>query len=125
MLLTKDVLNEQQKLETIIQGLQKQVKACMAEMEVLRQERQVLKDHESDIAANKKFTYKIKVPKILTHKLERGQYVTNCLNCSFTCHFPCRIPDNGAKDRCAAMDSKDKSSAECKACPGHCSWTQH
>ena len=71
LLLTKDVLNEQQKLETIIQGLQKQVKACMAEMEVLRQERQVLKDHESGNAANKKFTYKIKVPKIITHKLER------------------------------------------------------
>ena len=35
LLLTKDVLNERQKLETIIQGLQKQVKACMAEMEVL------------------------------------------------------------------------------------------
>ena len=29
LLLTKDVLNERQKLETIIQGLQKQVKACM------------------------------------------------------------------------------------------------
>ena len=63
LLLTKDVLNERQKLETIIQGLQKQVKACMAEMEVLRQERQVLKDHESDIIANKQFTYEIKVPK--------------------------------------------------------------
>ena len=125
LLLTKDVLNGRQKLETIIQGLQKQVKACMAEMEVLRQERQVLKDHESDIAANKKFTYKIKVPKIITHKLEGRQYVTNCLNCSFTCHFPCGIPDDGAKYRCAAMDSRDKSSAECKACPGHCSWTQH
>ena len=35
MYMTKDVLNERQKLETIIQGLQKQVKACMAEMEVL------------------------------------------------------------------------------------------
>ena len=63
----------------------------MAEMEVLRQERQVLKDHESDIAANKKFTYEIKVPKIITHKLEGHQYVTNCLNCSFTCHFPSAV----------------------------------
>ena len=69
--------------------------------------------------------YEIKVPKIITHKLEGHEYVTNCLNCSFTCHFPCRIPDDGAKYWCAAMDSKDKSSAECKACPGHCSWEQH
>ena len=80
----------------------------MAKMEVLRQERQVLKDHEADIAANKKFTYEIK---IITHELEGHQYVTNSLNCSFTCHFPCRIPDDGVKYWCAAMDNGGKSNA--------------
>ena len=51
--------------------------------------------------------------------------MTNCLNCSFTCHFPCGILDDGAKYWCAAMDNGGQSNAQCKACPGRCSWTQH
>ena len=122
--LTKDVLEYRERLETNIVGLQHQMKECLAEMEVLRQERMVLKEHEKDIATNKDFTYEIKVPCYRTEKIEKGTFVTNCLHCNATCHYPCKIPDDDDKMRCAAMDGGG-TNASCTVCDGRCRWSQH
>jgi hypothetical protein len=103
--MTKDVLDHRERLQAIIIGLQRQMKACLAEMEVLRQERVVLKVHKKDITTNKNFSYQIRVPYCITEKLPRDTFVTNCLRCNVTCHFPCGIPDNDRKMGCAAMDN--------------------
>jgi hypothetical protein len=119
--MTKDVLKNRDRLQVIIIGLQQQMRFCLSEMEVLRQERIVLKEHEKDIATNKDFVYKIKVPCYITEKIPDNEYITNCLLCSRTCHYPCRIPDNDQKSGCWAMDS----SGNCTQCVKRCHWMQH
>ena len=123
--MTKDVLQQRDRLQAIIEGLQKQMKKCLAEMEVLRQEKLVLQTHEAEITAHKQFTYDIKVPYYETVKLKAGEHVTNCLHCHETCHFPCRIPDDGEKWHCAAMDGGDENDAECTICEHNCHWARH
>ena len=123
--LTREVLENREKLEAAVQGLQRQMDASLAEMEVLRQEELVLQKYEAQIAANKDFSYTIQVPYYETIKLPQGQYVTNCLTCNYTCHYPCGIPDDGEKWRCAAMDSHRSKSAHCRQCKKKCSWDMH
>lgn len=125
--LTQQVLETREKLETAVQGLQRQMNACLAEMEVLHQEELEIQKHEKELETNKHFKYKIKVPYYEAIPLEDGQYVTNCLRCNFTCHFPCYIPDNDDKWKCNAMDSTigNGQSACCTVCSGNCSWKVH
>ncbi|CAI5789375.1 Hypothetical predicted protein [Podarcis lilfordi] len=51
-----------------------------------------------------------------------GKYITNCMNCHFTCHYPCRIPRDEDKHGCAAINS---STGRCKVCPRQCEWSVH
>ena len=122
--MTKDVLDQRDRLQTIIIGLQQQMQACLAEMEVLRQEKIALKTHESDIIANREFSFDIKVPYYETEKLPPRTYVTNCLRCNYTCHYPCGIPDNSDKMYCYAMNGSG-SNASCRFCDGGCLWSDH
>ena len=73
----------------------------------------------------KHFTYKIKVIKQEKVDLGRGVYVTNCLQCNYTCHERCKYSDDRDKYRCSAMDNGGAASAKCRICPGTCSWKQH
>ena len=123
--LTRDVLAKREKLEVAIQGLQKLIYACLGEMNVLRQEEIVLQNYEAQIAANKDFSYEIIVPYYNTIKLPPGEYATNCLHCHTTCHYPCRIPDDGERWRCAAMQRIGSTAARCDHCEGKCSWKMH
>lgn len=52
--------------------------------------------------------------------LQPGRYVTNCLTCNRTCHYPCRIPDDENKKKCRAMYR-----GLCKVCPKECHWSIH
>ena len=118
--MTKDVLNVRGRLQAIIIGLNRQMQACLAKMEVLRQEKLIMQKHEAEISANRDFAYEIRVPYYETIKLDPGVYVTNCLKCNFTCHFPCKIPDNDNKRGCHAMTD-----GYCRLCDGNCHWTAH
>lgn len=122
--MTKEVLQYRENLETIVIGLQCQMKTCLAEMEVLRQEKEVLKEHEKDIETNKNFVFYVKVPKYRREKCPKDTFVTNCLRCSITCHYPCGIPDNDNKMWCAAMNRKGRDS-KCTVCDGGCDWSDH
>jgi ABC-type dipeptide/oligopeptide/nickel transport system ATPase component len=119
--LTRAVLDERQKLQALIQGIQQDVRKGMNAIDEMRQEKQVLEANEAKIQANKDFTYETdeyhqkKVP------LSSGTYVTNCLFCHRTCHFPCMIPKDSDKKGCAAMDSN----GYCEVCPNHCFWNPH
>ena len=122
--MTKEVLQYRENLETVVIGLQRQMKECLAEMEVLRQEKEVLKEHEKDIETNKDFTFYVDVPFYRTEKCPKDTFVTNCLRCSTTCHYPCGIPDNEDKMWCAAMNRKG-SNSNCSVCDGGCDWSDH
>ena len=123
--LTKEVLRERKQLEVTVQELQKQINAGVSKVEELRQIEIVLQQHEAKIAANKDFTYRVKVTKQRKIDLARGIYVTNCLTCNYTCHEDCVYADNRDKYKCSAMDDGGKKSAKCRICPGSCSWKKH
>ena len=123
--LTKEVLRERKQLEITVQELQKQINAGVSKLAELRQEEQILQQREAEVTANKKFTYPIKVTKQDKVKLAPGNYVTNCLQCNYTCHEDCGIPDDREKYYCWAMDNGGESSAKCRICPGKCFWNRH
>ena len=123
--LSQEVLTQREQLETIIVGLQKQIQAGMSKIDELKQTKKILEDNKANIEANKDFTYVVEEAQIKEIVLQTGQYVTNCLKCNFTCHFPCRISDDGEKYRCAAMKNKKDKHTTCEICPGKCAWQQH
>ena len=123
--LTREVLEERQRLEIGVNGLQPQIDEGLAKIEEMRKEQKIMEEHEADIQTNKKFKYKITVTKQRKIDLQRGLYVTNCLRCNFTCHPSCIIADNNYKYNCGAMDGGGESSAKCRVCPGHCGWRSH
>lgn len=118
--LTREVLEKRSSLEVSIAGLQDQVKQGMSKLENIRKEANVLKDHKSEMARNQAFTYQIIESKMVKIPLKQGEYVTNCTQCNFTCHYPCRIPEDKHKEKCLAMTD-----GKCKICDKNCKWDKH
>ena len=123
--LSQEVLTQREQLETIIVGLQKQIQAGMSKIDELKQTKKILEDNKAKIEASKDFTYVVEEARIEEIALQTGQYVTNCLKCNFTCHFPCYIPNDGEKYQCAAMKNRKDKHTTCEICPGKCAWQQH
>ena len=119
--LTRTVLNEREKLQTLIQGVQEDIRRGMSSIDEMRTEKRALEENEAKIRANKDFTYVVTEQHPKKVPLPSGTYVTNCLKCNRTCHYPCGIPRDKDKRGCAAMDSK----GYCKVCDGHCYWDPH
>lgn len=61
-------------------------------------------------------TYEIK-----KEDIPAGTYITNCIDCNQTCHYPCGIDPKSDKKECSAMDS----SYNCKICTKKCSYEKH
>ena len=122
---SREVLQKREQLEVTIQGLQPQIRAGLAKIDELRQERQLLKDHEADIITHREFTYQVQVTKQRMIKLPTGRFTTNCLKCNFTCHDNCIYANDGDKFKCSAMSKQGEKKATCKVCPKKCSWKEH
>ena len=122
---TKSVLRERERIETQITGLQFEIKKGLNKLELLKKEVEVVEQHKADIERNKDFTYTIEEDTTIKLELEPKIYVTNCLECNYTCHHPCGIPNDGEKFHCAAMDGGDKKGAKCTVCIGRCEWEKH
>ena len=84
--MTRQVLDERKQLETIVNGIQPQINAGMSKIDELQQEELILKRRESEVLANKDFTYQVKVTKQRKIDAPRGVYVTTCAECHYTCH---------------------------------------
>ena len=123
--LTKAVLEERRRLETIVNGLQPQITAGLNKLEEIHAEEKILRDRESEILRNKDFEYEITVTKQKKIILESGKYVTNCLECIYTCHYPCTYSNDKEKFKCTAMDGGGFIDGKCRVCPGKCHWTKH
>ena len=120
LVLTKQVLDERAQLEVRLSGLREKIELGVNKLSELQQLKRVCKQHAADINANKNFKFTVQEPKRVQVELPTGTYTTNCLVCNFTCHYPCSIPRNENKDRCAAM-----SNGSCEECPNNCHWSQH
>ena len=119
--LTKEVLKERQELETILNGLQPQIRYGLQKLAELELEKRIMEKYEAEIAANKNFTYVVEIEKMVKHPTQTGIHTTNCLRCNFTCHLGCRIPQDKDKHKCWAMDDSGK----CRICPQKCQWDSH
>ncbi|XP_078354562.1 uncharacterized protein LOC144639170 isoform X1 [Oculina patagonica] len=120
--LTNEVLKEREQLETLIEGLNPQIKWGLAKIEEKRQEKRVLERHEADIEQNKEFEYVVPVMKVeQTDLTGTGRHTTHCLKCNYTCHKDCKIADDSAKKGCVAMGAD----GNCEVCTGKCPWDSH
>ncbi|XP_063003654.1 uncharacterized protein LOC134413401 [Elgaria multicarinata webbii] len=118
--MTKEVLQERKRLETAVQGLQPQIKACLGALEALRKTQQALEQRRDKMDANKNFV--VEVDKPVTVKIEvTDGFLTNCQTCYFTCHYPCAYASDQDKRKCSSMDTSGK----CTVCPGKCVWNVH
>ena len=125
LLLTRENLHERQKLEAIVEGLKLQIQVGLSKINILRQKQRILRKRETEILQNQHFTYEITATKQRKIDVPSSAFVTNCLQCNFTCHYPCPIAGNIEKYRCKVMDGGGPHSANCTVCPGNCQWSQH
>ena len=119
--LTREVLQERTHFQAVINGLQDQIKVGLSTINELRREESLLREMNAKIAASKDVavTYEVWVTKV-SKVFCGGQFATNCVNCNYTCHYPCQLPVGELKQRCAAMRN-----GRCRVCPLKCSWEQH
>lgn len=120
--MTKDVLKERKQLEATVNGLLPQIRATQLKLNDFLREEAVLTKFKDQIEANKNFTWKDTETRQRKIDLNRGEYITNCLTCNRTCHYPCGIPNDGDKYNCDAMRG-DKNNAVCTLCS--CLWYKH
>ena len=117
---TKEVLQERLKLETSIEGIQKEIKLGLGKLERLAIEVETLCKHEDDIDQNKDVNYEVSELKFFKKKTDPGQYTTNCLKCTVTCHAHCAFKNDEDKMNCIAMTEN-----YCTVCPKKCFWNIH
>ena len=121
--LTKEVLNEREQLQTLIEGLNPQITMGLNKIEEMRQEELVLQHHVSEIETNKDFTYEVVITKPNYIDLKgTGRHTTTCLKCNYTCHQNCMIADDSSKRGCWAMNS---ATGNCRICTLNCIWSAH
>ncbi|XP_053386543.1 uncharacterized protein LOC123539300 [Mercenaria mercenaria] len=119
--MTKHVLDERSRLETAMKNLQPQLNAGLSKVDCLKQEIRIIEQNKSLMKDIKDFEYEIEETQQKKKELPRGQPVTNCLNCHFTCHDNCDLSKDHEKFQCSAMDSN----GNCKICPDKCCWQMH
>ncbi|XP_063049606.1 uncharacterized protein LOC134444063 [Engraulis encrasicolus] len=119
--LTKEVLQERDRLEATVEGLQPLIQKGLSKMEEIRTTEAALDKHKNQVEENRDFEYEVEVEKPQKIDIPRGEYITNCLQCTFTCHRHCRIPKDEDKRGCVAIGSN----GYCTVCPGKCIWNIH
>ena len=122
---TRRVLDLRKKLDVTLYVIQRKIELGVAKIEDLQKEEKILWTYQAKIDANKNFTYKIPLMRQRLVLLESGKYVMNCVNCNFTCHYPCTVADDRKKFECSAMEDPSDKNTRCMICPGRCSWVHH
>jgi hypothetical protein len=119
--LTCEVMQERNRLCASIDGLQRLIRKCISELDVIAQERRIMEQHKLDIQANSNFTVEMNVTTEQQVHCPPEHFVTNCVICNMTCHLKCAYSDNADKIHCSAMNSD----GHCRICPKKCMWHQH
>ena len=120
--LTQEVLEEREQLQNMIEGLTPQINQGLSKIEEMRQEENILRQHETEIEQNKSFQYSVEVTKAKKKDLSgTGQFTTTCLRCHFTCHQDCAYANDDDKESCSAIDKN----GYCRVCTDHCHWREH
>ncbi|TSN76525.1 Ras-related protein Rap-1b [Bagarius yarrelli] len=118
--LTKEVLSERQHLETTVAGVQPLIQTGLIKLDEIKMTTVILEQNQHVIMENENFEYEVETPKCTKIYLEKGTFVTNCMGCNFTCHYPCAFSNDNDKIHCTAMEN-----GKCTVCPGKCVWNVH
>ena len=126
--LTREVIDERNKLEDALRNIQENIMLSINELEKLHKEKKILKQHQEDIETNKEFTYEIKEQYVETEPLTKGYTAINCKTCNVTC-LKTKYPwtDSSLK-HCWLFRDKTGVQEEamgCTKCPGECRWSDH
>ena len=85
----EELLQERKELEATIHSIQQLIHAKSAKIDELEHEKQMLKQHEADVLLNKDYSYSVTLTKQYKILIPHGEGANNCLNCTYTCHYPC------------------------------------
>ena len=125
LVLTKEVLKDREHIEATVEGLNIRVRELLLLKDKVDQEKRICEQHQADAKANEDTEYEVEESKVIKIDLEPGVFVTNCLECNRTCHYPCHIQDDEEKFNCAAMGPGENESKSCTVCPQNCHWQLH
>lgn len=116
----EDLISKQKILLAQRQRLQPLREDTLDEITTSNSDMEIVQNNSAKIREGKKIEVKMREVKHCKTPLNAGEYVTNCRECQFTCHYPCTIADDDGKHSCAAM-----SYGKCTKCPKQCPWTKH
>jgi hypothetical protein len=120
--LTKEVLLERKRLEVVVEGLHQRIQHGLNQIEELKQIKKALTANQQQMNANQNFNFQVEFQVQEAVDISgSGNYVTNCQNCKWTCHYPCKYANDADRKSCLAMDPN----GFCRVCPGKCTWKQH
>ena len=124
--LTRQVLQERDQLEKIVQSLQQRIHTSLAKIDELKQEEAILQEQEKAIDSTKDFTYTVKRTEKRRVDLPKKKYTTTCLTCDSTCHEVCSKSNDSDKKYCSVMKTNfGTKDARCVICPKKCRWDEH
>ncbi|KAK3588166.1 hypothetical protein CHS0354_012231 [Potamilus streckersoni] len=118
---TAEVLALKKQIENTIDCLLPQICDGLNQLNTIKQEINVLKNHKKDVYWDRDFSYSLKEIQQRKVDTKPGRCVTNCFVCSFTCHLDCKYTDDKDKKECSAMGPD----GYCTKCTGKCHWTKH
>ena len=95
--LTRQVLEERDQLEKIVQSLQQRIHTSLAKIDELKQEQVVLQEQEEAIDSTKDFKYTVKRTEKRRVDFPKKKCTTTCLTCDFTCHEVCTKSNDSDK----------------------------
>ena len=86
--------------------MQENVTKRLMQKDMISQEANICNQHKANADANEDTEYEVEEQVMKKVQLDPGTYVTNCLSCNRTCHFPCA---NGTMAHCAISNADGKS----------------
>lgn len=118
---TKTVLDERERLKTVLTNLRPQIQLGLSKLEELKKQKEMFLKHSKLRKDFKNYEYTKDEQNLILVKLPHGQYVTNCVDCQTTCHENCQILFDDNKRNCYVIDG----TGHCTVCPQKCFWTIH
>lgn len=112
------VVTNRERIKTTIQTLRPEIDNGLMQLETIRKD--CIRVEISKMEFIDETTYYEDEFRINRIALDPDVYVTNCVVCHMTCHFPCGIPDDEGKIGCLAMTD-----GYCTVCPKKCYWDNH
>lgn len=107
-------------LKKVISNLQPEVGKHLANLGEMKTYVEIFTYHKENIIFTGDFSFTIEEIQQTKEPLQQGRHVTNCMQCFFTCHETCNIPDDDGKIRCSSMQD-----GFCTVCTGRCRWDVH